>query len=69
MIYESEAERICMEAALRPLGEVMAEMGLDKKLSDLTRENALTIIEVVTKAYLLQQAKLTSAQLQEDIPF
>lgn len=69
MIYESETERICMEAALRPLGEIIAEIGMDKCLSDLTRENALTIIEVVAKAYLLAKAKTPINEIDEDIPF
>ena len=69
MIYESEAERICMEAALRPLGEVIAEIGMDKRLSDLTRENALTIIEVVTKAYLMTRTTTRIDEFDEDIPF
>ena len=51
MIDPTELERAAMAAALIPLGEIVAEIGMDKPLADYTREEVLTLIEVVVTAY------------------
>jgi len=51
MIDATETERAAMAAALHPLGEFVAEVGLEKPLADYTREQILTLVEVVVDAY------------------
>jgi len=64
MIDASDFERDCMNKALRPLGEYVAEIGTDKAFQDLTREQVLTLIEVVVTAYMDELSKGS-----EEIPF
>jgi len=64
MIDPTDFERDCMTKALRPLGEYVAEIGTDKAFQDLTREQVLTLIEVVVTAYMDELSKGS-----EEIPF
>ena len=51
MIDKTHLEELALAAVLSPLGEIAIEIGLDKSLSDYTREEALTLIEVAVSAY------------------
>jgi hypothetical protein len=51
MVDPTELEQAAMAAVLVPLGEVVAEIGMDKPLKDYTRDEVLTLIEVVVTAY------------------
>jgi hypothetical protein len=51
MIDATVTERAAMAAALHPLGEFVAEVGLGKPLADYTRDQILTLVEVVVDAY------------------
>ena len=51
MIDATVTERAAMAAALHPLGEFVAEVGLEKPLADYTREQILALVEVVVDAY------------------
>lgn len=64
MIDPNDFERDCMNKALRPLGEYVAEIGTDKAFQDLTREQVLTLIEVVVTDYMDELSKGS-----EEIPF
>lgn len=64
MIDPTDFEKACMEKALRPLGEIVAEIGTHKAFADLSREQALTLIEVVVTAYMDELSKGS-----EEIPF
>ena len=64
MIDPTDFERDCMNKTLRPLGEYVAEIGTDKAFQDLTREQVLTLIEVVVTAYMDELSKGS-----EEIPF
>jgi len=44
-------EQQALASALQPLGEVVAEIGMDKPLSAYTREEVLILIETVVDAY------------------
>ena len=69
MIDASDFERDCMNKALRPLGEYVAEIGTDKAFQDLTREQVLTLIEVVVTAYMDELSKGEPIEDFEEIPF
>lgn len=51
MIDATVTERVAMAAALHPLGEFVAEVGLEKPLADYTRDQILTLVEVIVDAY------------------
>jgi hypothetical protein len=53
-----------MEKALRPLGEIVAEIGPHKAFADLNRAQVLTLIEVIVTAYMDELSKGS-----EEIPF
>ena len=69
MIDPTDFERDCMNKALRPLGEYVAEIGTDKAFQDLTREQVLTLIEVVVTAYMDELSKGEPIEDFEEIPF
>jgi hypothetical protein len=64
MIDPTDFEKACMEKALRPLGEIVAEIGPHKAFADLTREQVLMLIEVIVMAYMDELSKGS-----EEIPF
>ncbi len=51
MIDMTDFERESIHACLVPLGECVAEIGMDKPLSAYGKEQVLTLIEVVVTAY------------------
>ena len=51
MIDATETEKAAMGAALRPLGDYVAQLGLQRPLADYTRDEILTLVEVVIDAY------------------
>ena len=51
MIDATETERAAMAAALRPLGDYVAQLGLQRPLADYTRDDILTLVEIVIDAY------------------
>lgn len=51
MIDPSEMELAAMRACLSPLGECVASIGMQRPLADYTREEVLTLIDVVVTAY------------------
>lgn len=44
-------EKSAMAAALIPLGEYVASINMQRPLADYTREEVLTLVEVVITAY------------------
>ena len=51
MIDKTLLEQQALVAALRPLGEAVTEIGMDKPLSAYTREEVLILIETVVDAW------------------
>lgn len=64
MIDPTDFEKACMEKALRPLGEIVSEIGPHKAFADLNREQVLILIEVIVTAYMDELSKGS-----EEIPF
>ena len=52
MVDPTAFEQACMANVLRPLGEYVAELGIYKTFDALSREEVLTLIEVVVTAYM-----------------
>ncbi|MBF0182385.1 MAG: hypothetical protein HQM03_20405 [Magnetococcales bacterium] len=51
MTDATNLEKAAMAAALRPLGEYVASIGMQRPLADYTREEVLTLIEVAVTAF------------------
>lgn len=51
MIDPSDMELAAMRACLAPLGEYVGSIGMERPLADYTRDEVLTLIDVVVTAY------------------
>lgn len=51
MIDPSDMELAAMRACLSPLGEYVGSIGMERPLADYTREEVLTLIDIVVTAY------------------
>jgi hypothetical protein len=51
VVDPTELEQAAMAAALAPLGEYVGSIGMDRPLADYSREDVLTLIEVVVTAF------------------
>ncbi len=51
MIDPSEMETAAMRSCLSPLGEYVGSIGMERSLADYSREEVLTLIDVVVSAY------------------
>jgi hypothetical protein len=67
MVDLTQVERAAIRAAVKPLAEVMAEIGWTARLNELTEEQVLTLIEVAVRAF--QDAMHAAAQdLDPEVP-
>ncbi|MFM7467979.1 MAG: DUF6511 domain-containing protein [Vampirovibrionales bacterium] len=64
MIDPTDYEKAAMAHVLTPLGEYVAEIGMRRAFQDLSRDEVLTLIEVVVSAY---QEKLLEGS--DEVPF
>ena len=69
MVDLTEQEQAAMRAALRPLGEIMAEIGWGTRLQDLTGPQVLTLIEVAVGAFQEAMQAIARQHLAQEIPF
>lgn len=58
-----------MRAALRPLGEVLGEIGWQTRLQDLSEPQVLTVIEVAVGAFQEAMQAIARQHLAQEIPF
>ena len=65
MIDPTHNEKAAMEAVLPLLGEYVASVGMDKRLSAYSREEILQMVDVVLTAYFDNVRELTP----DDVPF
>ena len=65
MTDATDLEKAAMTAALRPLGEYVGTIGMQRPLANYRRDEVLTLIEVVITAYQNHMANAFS----DDIPF
>ena len=59
MVDKTTLEIQALAAALRPLGEIAAEIGFQKPLADYSRKEVLSLVEVIVDAwqgYLLKNS-------------
>jgi len=65
VIDKTHLEELALAAALPFLGEIATEIGMEKPLAEYTREEALTLIEVVVSAY--QKYKFENSPVPDPI--
>lgn len=65
----TEQERAAIRAAVRPLAEVMGEIGWGTRLQDLTEAQVLTLIEVAVDAFQDAMRALAANAVQAEVPF
>tara|TARA_B100001564_G_C20469217_1_gene591828 strand:- start:113 stop:484 length:372 start_codon:yes stop_codon:yes gene_type:complete len=66
MIDPTKHEIEAMHAAIPPLGEYVTEVGMYKPLNDYSKEQILTMIEVVVTAYHENLRTLVPKEFEED---
>ena len=62
MIDASDTEKAAMAAALRPLGDYVVALGVERPLAAYSRDEILTLVEIVVDAF---QAHLFEAAERE----
>ncbi len=65
MIDSTDLEKAAMAAALRPLGEYVGSIGMNRPLAEYSKDEVLTLVEVVITAY---QEHMANAD-PSDIPY
>ncbi|ABK45262.1 hypothetical protein Mmc1_2769 [Magnetococcus marinus MC-1] len=65
MVDATELEKAAMAAALPSLGEYVASIGMQRPLAEYSKEEVLTMVEVIITAY---QEYMASAK-PDEIPF
>ena len=64
MVDMTDFERAALNACLIPLSECVSQIGLEKPLAEYTKEQVLTVIEVVVTAF---QSEMRKGSLE--VPF
>ena len=67
MIDLTEEERMAILAALKPVAEVMQEIGWETRLTDLSEHQVLTLIEVAVSGF--QDSMRDIAATAPEVPF
>ena len=64
MIDLTKLEKEAIESALKPVGEYVAEIGMNKPLAEYSREEVLCLIEVTLSAYFdFMQGKVDDSEV------
>ena len=68
MVDLTEQEQAAMRAAMKPVAEIMAEIGWSVRLNELTEQQVLTLIECAVGSF--QDAMRATAKTDaSEIPF
>ena len=68
MVDLTEQEKAAIRAAMKPVAEVMEEIGWQARFSELSEAQVLTLIEVAVGGF--QDAMhAMAAETQEEVPF
>lgn len=68
MIDLDDRERAALRAAVRPVAEIMEEIGWTTRLADLTEAQVLTLIEVAVGGFQDALHRI-AADAREEAPF
>lgn len=71
MIDPTEAERAAIRSAMKPVAEIMEEIGWQIRLADLSEPQVLTLIEVTITGFQDALRELVAANRTADpeVPF
>jgi len=71
MIDPTEAERAAIRSAMKPVAEIMEEIGWQTRLADLSEQLVLTLIDVAVTGYqdALQEYTAANPTLVPEVPF
>ena len=71
MVDLTEQEQAAIRAAMRPVAEIMEEIGWKTRLIDLSEQQVLTIIEVAIGGFQDAMREIAAANQQQfpEIPF
>lgn len=67
MIDPTKHEKKAMKSALAPMGEYVASIGMSRGLDNYTKEEVLTLVEVVVTAYHDKLFELTSKAYEQEL--
>jgi len=68
MVDLTEQEKAAIRAAMKPVAEIMEEIGWQTRFSDLTEAQVLTLIEVAVGGFQDAMSDIARAQTPE-VPF
>ena len=70
MVDLTEPERAALAATLRPVAEIMEEIGWETRLIDLSEPQVLTLIEAAVGGFQDAMATMASAaEASTEVPF
>jgi hypothetical protein len=69
MIDATDTEKAAMAAALRPLGDYVAELGLERPLANYSREEILTLVEIVVDAFQAHLLEVHERQAEREAEY
>lgn len=67
MIDPTRHEKEAIRSALAPMGEYVASIGMSRGLDNYTKEEVLTLVEVVVTAYHDKLLELTSKAYEQEM--
>ena len=71
MVDPTEAEQAAIRSAMKPVAEIMEEIGWQTRLADLSEQQVLTLIEVAVTGFQdsLQEYSAANPLVDPEIPF
>ncbi|NVM39109.1 hypothetical protein HWX16_02095 [Ochrobactrum intermedium] len=71
MIDPTKAEQAAIRSAMKPVAEIMEEIGWQTRLADLSKQQVLTLIEVAVTGYqdALQEYTAANPTVDPEVPF
>ena len=69
MVDLTEQEQAAIRAAMRPVAEIMEEIGWDTRLIDLTEPQVLTLIEVAVGGFQEAMQAIARQDAAAEVPF
>ncbi len=71
MVDPTEAEQAAIRSIMKPVAEIMEEIGWQTRLADLSKQQVLTLIEVAVTGFqdALQEYTAANPTLVPEVPF
>lgn len=69
MVDLTEQEQAAVRAAIKPVAEIMSEIGWSTRFQDLSEQQVLTLVHVAVGGFQDAMQAIARAQPTEEIPF